>query len=78
MGKPVVKLCVDDKCPHMPQLSQVGRRHMKTRLHKKIADFPKVPAHTGLTISIAEKVKEDTESHKIDELYEFSNGSSLD
>ena len=34
--------------------------------------FPKVPAHTGLTAySIAEKEKEDTESHKIDELYEF-------
>ena len=48
---------------------------MKTRLHKKIADFPKAPAHTGLTISIAEKEKEDTESHKIDELYEFSNDS---
>ena len=34
--------------------------------------FPKVPAHTGLTAySIAEKENEDTESHKIDELYEF-------
>ena len=27
---------------------------------------------------MAEKEKEDTESHKIDELYEFSNDSSLD
>ena len=27
---------------------------------------------------IAEKEKEDTESHKINELYEFSNGSSRD
>ena len=42
------------------------------------AHFPKEPAHTGLTISIAEKEKEYTESHKIDELYEFSNDSSLD
>ena len=51
---------------------------MKTRLPKKIAHFSKVPAHTGLITSIAEKEKEDTESHKIDELYEFSNDSSLD
>ena len=42
------------------------------------AHFPKEPAHTGLTISIAEKEKECTESHKIDELYEFSNDSSRD
>ena len=58
-------------------VSQVGRPHMKTRFHKKIAHFLKVPTHTGLTASIVEKEKEDTESHNIDELYEFSNDSSL-
>ena len=42
------------------------------------SSFPEVPAHTVLTILIAEKEKEDTESHKFDELYEFSNDSSLD
>ena len=45
------------------------------------AHFPKEPAHTGLlnhTRSIAEKEKEYTESHKIDELYGFSNDSSRD
>ena len=42
------------------------------------AHFPKAPAHTDLTISIAEKEKEYTESHKIDKLYEFSNDSSRD
>ena len=42
------------------------------------AHFPKEPAHTDLTISIAEKEKEYSESHKIDELYEFSNNSSHD
>ena len=47
-------------------------------LYKNIAYFPEVPAHIGLTISIAGKEKEDTESHKIGELYEFSNESSLD
>ena len=45
-------------------------------LYKNIAHFPEVPAHIGLTI--AGKEKEDTESHKIGELYEFSNESSLD
>ena len=39
------------------------------------AHFPKEPAHTR---SIAEKEKEYTESHNIDELYEFSNDSSRD
>ena len=39
------------------------------------AHFPKEPAHTGL---LNEKEKEYTESHKIDELYELSNDSSLD
>ena len=66
---------------HSPKIRKKFRlfcRLMKTRLHKKIAHFSKVPAHTGLIISIAEKEKEDTESHKIDELYEFSNDSSLD
>ena len=47
-------------------------------LYKNIAHFPEVPAHIGLTISIAGKEKEDIESHKIGELYEFSNESSLD
>ena len=47
-------------------------------LYKNIAHFPEVPAHIGVTISIAGKEKEDTESHKIGELYEFSNESSLD
>ena len=42
--------------------------------YKNIAHFPEVPAHIGLT----GKEKEDTESHKIGELYEFSNESSLD
>ena len=44
------------------------------------AHFRKELAHTGLTILdrfSAEKEKEYTESHKIDELYEFSNDSSL-
>ena len=46
---------------------------------EKVAHLLKVPAHTGFTIySIAEKEKEDNESHKIDELYEFSNDSSRD
>jgi len=45
---------------------------------KKIAHFQKVLVHTGLTIlDIAEK-EEDTESHKIAELYEFLNDSSHD
>ena len=66
-------------CRSCPRPSQVGRRHMRTRFYiKKISHFSKVPPHTGLTISIAEKEKEDTESHKIDELYEFSSDSSLD
>ena len=42
----------------------------------KVAHFPKVPVHTGLTT--LEKENEDTESHKSDELYEFSNDSSRD
>ena len=44
------------------------------------AHFPKEPAHTGLTIRdrLLKKKKEYTESHKIDELYEFSNDSSHD
>jgi len=37
-----------------------------------------VPAHAGLTYSIAEKEKEDTESHKIVELYDFLKDSSRD
>ena len=69
-------LCVSDKCSHMPQLSQAVPGRLA--LYKNIAHFPEVPAHIGLTISIAGKEKEDTESHKIDELYEFSNNSSLD
>ena len=44
------------------------------------AHFPKEPSHTGLTIldRLPKKKKEYTESHKIDELYEFSNDSSRD
>ena len=47
-------------------------------------DFTKEPAHTGLTIlglildRLPKKENEYTESHKIDELYEFSNDSSRD
>jgi len=38
-----------------------------------------VPAHTGLLpYSIAEKEKEDTEKHKIVELYEFLKDSRRD
>ena len=58
----------------MPQLSQAVPGMLA--LYKNIAHFPEVPAHIGLTI--AGKEKEDTESHKIGELYEFSNESSLD
>ena len=61
----------------MPQLSQVVPGRLALYI-KNIANFPEVPAHIGLTISIAGKEKEDTESHKFDELYEFSNDSSLD
>ena len=61
---------------NMPQLFQAVPGMLA--LHKNIAHFPEVPAHIGLTISIAGKEKEDTESHKIGELYEFSNESSLD
>ena len=61
---------------NMPQLSQAVPGRLA--LYKNIGHFPEVPAHIGLTISIAGKEKEDTESHKIDELYEFSNDSSLD
>ena len=60
----------------MPQLSQAVPDMLA--LYKNMAHFPEVPAHIGLTISITEKEKEDTESHKIGELYEFSNESSLD
>ena len=73
------RLCVSDKCSHMPQLSQAVSGRLA--LYKNIAHFPEVPAHIGLTTSIAGKEKEqkeDTESHKIDELYEFSTNSSLD
>ena len=44
------------------------------------AHFPKEPANTGLTIldRLPKKEKEYTESHNIDELYEFSNVSSRD
>jgi len=38
----------------------------------------KVPAHTGLTVRDCRKEKEDTESHKIAELYEFLKDSSRD
>ena len=58
----------------MPQLFQAVPGMLA--LYKNIAHFPEVPAHIGLTI--AGKEKEDTESHKIGELYEFSNESSLD
>ena len=51
---------------------------MNVFINQEAAYFPKEPAHTGLTISIAEKEIEYTESRKIDELYEFSNDSSLD
>ena len=49
-------------------------------LIKKIAHFPKEPTHKGLTIldRLRKKKKEYTESHKIDELYEFLNDSSCD
>ena len=56
----------------MPQLSQAVPGMLA--LYKNIAHFPEVPAHIGLT----GKEKEDTESHKINELYEFSNDSSRD
>ena len=44
------------------------------------AHFPKEPAlyRFNYTRSIAEKEKEYTESHNIDELYEFLNDSSRD
>ena len=45
---------------------------------KKIAHFPKAPAHTGLTILDCRKRQRSSESHKIDELDEFSNDSSHD
>ena len=61
----------------MPQLSQAVPGRLALYI-KNIAHSPEVPAHIGLTISIAGKEKEDTESQKIDELYEFSNDSSLD
>ena len=54
---------------NMPQLSQAVPGMLA--LYKNIA-------HMGLTKSIAGKEKEDTESHKIGELYEFSHESSLD
>ena len=57
---------------NMPQLFQAVPGMLA--LYKNIAHFPEVPAHIGLT----GKEKEDTESHKIGELYEFSNESSLD
>ena len=56
----------------------LGIKRGMLALYKNIAHSPEVPAHIGLTISIAGKEKEDTESHKIGELYEFSNESSLD
>ena len=46
---------------------------------RKIDYFPKVPAHTDLTILDSdEKEKGNTESHKTDELCGFSNDSSRD
>ena len=57
---------------NMPQLSQAVPGMLA--LYKNIAHFPEVPAYIGFT----GKEKEDTESHKIGELYEFSNESSLD
>ena len=58
-----------------------GRLHrvpviVEVSFNKK-AHFPKVIARTGLTILDCRK-EEVTESHKIDELYEFSNDSSRD